>query len=71
MNTTSLADIELQFYEEFFFSKGLEPYPIQEKAFSHIFSGDNILVTVPTGTGKTMMAKAGIYKPLVRSQTTG
>jgi superfamily II DNA/RNA helicase len=63
------ADIELGFYEQFFFSKNLEPYPIQERAFDHIFKGDSVLVTVPTGTGKTLMAKAGIYKALVSGQT--
>ncbi|NJK88251.1 MAG: DEAD/DEAH box helicase [Myxococcales bacterium] len=54
----SEADIELEFYETFFLSRGLEPYPVQEKATEHIFAGDDVLVTVPTGTGKTLMAKA-------------
>jgi hypothetical protein len=64
----SPADIELGFYERFFFSRGLEPYPVQEQAFSHIFAGDSTLVTVPTGTGKTLMAKAAIYKCLALGQ---
>ena len=61
-------EIELDFYETFFFSKELEPYPVQERAFSHIFAGDSVLVTVPTGTGKTMMAKAGLYRALQLGQ---
>src|SRR4051812_19061081 len=65
----SKADIELAFYERFFFSKNLEPYPVQEKAFDKIFLGESVLVTVPTGTGKTMMAKAGIWKALALGQT--
>ncbi len=69
MSTSSIADIELKFYETFFFSKGLEPYRVQEQAFSHIFAGESLLVTVPTGTGKTMMAKAGIFKALSLGQT--
>jgi superfamily II RNA helicase len=64
----SLADIELSFYESFFFAKGLEPYPVQEKAFGHIFAGDSLLVTVPTGTGKTLIAKAAIHKALALGQ---
>jgi hypothetical protein len=64
----SLADIELAFYEAFFFQHGLEPYPVQEKAFGHIFAGDSLLVTVPTGTGKTLMAKAAIHKALALGQ---
>ncbi len=61
-------DIELGFYEQFFFSRELEPYPVQEQAFEHIFAGDSVMVTVPTGTGKTMMAKAGLFKALQSGQ---
>ncbi len=63
------ADIELEYYETFFFEKGLEPYPVQEEATTRIFSGDSVLVTVPTGTGKTLMAKAAMLRAL-RSQKT-
>ena len=68
MTSRSVADIELAFYERFFFSRELEPYPMQEKAFEHIFAGDSVLVTVPTGTGKTLMAKAAIFVALERKQ---
>ncbi len=64
----SAADIELSFYENFFFKHGLEPYPAQETAFAHIFAGESVMVTVPTGTGKTMMAKGAIYKALQQGQ---
>jgi len=67
--TRSIDDIELEFYEKFFFSKGLEPYPVQEQAFEVIFAGYSCLVTVPTGTGKTMMAKAGLHRALELGQT--
>jgi len=63
------GDIELEFYERFFFERGLEPYAVQERAFAAIFAGYNCLVTVPTGTGKTMMAKAAIYRSLAMGQT--
>lgn len=57
-------EVEMAFYEKFFLSKGFEPYPVQEEAFDKIFAGENLLVTVPTGTGKTMIAKAGLMKAL-------
>ena len=41
------ADLELAFYDKFLLSKGLEPYPVQEQAISHIFAGKSVLVTVP------------------------
>ena len=65
----SSSDLQLGFYEQFFFSKNLEPYAIQEQAFDEIFAGKSLLVTVPTGTGKTMMAKSAIYKALQCGQT--
>lgn len=68
MSAPSLADIELAFYERFFFSRDLEPYPVQEQAFEHIFRDHSVLVTVPTGTGKTMMAKGAIYKAVEQGQ---
>jgi hypothetical protein len=67
--TSSAADIELAFYERFLLSRGIEPYPVQEQAFEHIFKGRSVLVTVPTGTGKTLMAKAGLWKALATGQT--
>jgi superfamily II DNA/RNA helicase len=62
-------DLELEFYEKFFFSKDLEPYPVQEEAFEAIFAGESAMVTVPTGTGKTMMAKAAIFRALGLGRT--
>jgi len=64
----SAADLELAFVDRFFWSKGLEPYPVQEEAIRHIVGGKSVLVTVPTGTGKTVMAKAGIYAAFERGQ---
>jgi hypothetical protein len=64
MAAPALAEIQLEFYEQFLIAKNLEPYPVQEQAMDRIFAGESVLVSVPTGTGKTLMAKAGIYKAL-------
>lgn len=63
------ADVELEFYEKFFFEPGLEPYPVQEETISRIFAGEHVLVTVPTGTGKTLMAKAALMRALRAGKT--
>ncbi len=68
MAPPSIDEIELAFYEKFFFDHDLEPYPVQEQALGHIFAGDGVLVTVPTGTGKTLIAKAAMYKALALGQ---
>lgn len=60
------GELELSFYEKFLWSRGLEPYPVQEQALAHIFAGTSVLVTVPTGTGKTLMAKAALHAALGR-----
>jgi hypothetical protein len=65
----SASDLEIAFYERFLWSKGLEPYPVQEAAITQIVAGKSVLVTVPTGTGKTVMAKAGIFAALERGHT--
>ncbi|HJZ88968.1 MAG TPA: DEAD/DEAH box helicase [Polyangia bacterium] len=68
MSQSASADLELAFYEQHLIERGLEPYPVQEQAFSRIFAGESLLCTVPTGTGKTLMAKAGIFAALGRGQ---
>jgi hypothetical protein len=60
------GDLELSFYDKFLWSRGLEPYPVQEQAISAIFANKSVLVTVPTGTGKTLMAKAALHAALER-----
>ena len=60
------GELELSFYEKFLWSRGLEPYPVQEQAISAIFANKSLLVTVPTGTGKTLMAKAALHAALGR-----
>jgi hypothetical protein len=62
------AELELSFYERFLLGKGIEPYPVQEQAIGHIFAGKSVLVTVPTGTGKTLMAKAALHRALGRGE---
>ncbi len=65
---TTNGDLELSFYDKFLFGRGLEPYPVQEQAIGKIFAGESLLVTVPTGTGKTLMAKAALHLAINKNQ---
>lgn len=62
------AELELSFYEKFLLGRGIEPYPVQEQAITKIFAGKSLLVTVPTGTGKTLMAKAALHLAVGRGE---
>jgi hypothetical protein len=64
----SAGDLELAFYEKFLWGRGLEPYPVQEQAIAPIIAGKSVMVTVPTGTGKTLMAKAALFAALAKGQ---
>ncbi len=64
----SAADLELEFYQRFFWDRGLEPYPVQEQAVAAIMAGDSVMVTVPTGTGKTVIAKAALMAALAHGR---
>jgi superfamily II DNA/RNA helicase len=64
----SNAELELSFYEKFLLGRGIEPYPVQELAIDKIFAGKSVLVTVPTGTGKTLMAKAALHLAVGRGE---
>ncbi len=68
MSAPADTEIEVAFFEKFFWAKGLTAYPVQEQAIARIVSGDSVMVTVPTGTGKTMMAKAALYAALQRGR---
>lgn len=68
MASPTTGDLELSFYDKFLWSRGLEPYAVQEQAIGKIIAGDSLLVTVPTGTGKTLMAKAALHAALGRGQ---
>ena len=47
---------------------GLELYPAQEEAILEIFSGHNVVLNTPTGSGKSLVALAVCFKALADNQ---
>ena len=42
-------------------AQGLELYPAQEEAILGLFAGDHIIITTPTGSGKSLVGTASAY----------
>ena len=46
---------------------GLELYPAQEQAILELFTGNNVILSTPTGSGKSLVALALHFLPLARA----
>ena len=51
-------------FVEWTLSDGIELYPHQDEAIVDILSGNNAIVTTPTGSGKTLIAVAAHFASL-------
>src|ERR1700712_2145281 len=50
--------------------QGLSLYPHQEEAAIELFSGNNVVLATPTGSGKSLVAVAAHFAALADRQTT-
>ncbi len=64
MNETTLLDGFLEYLLE----SGIEPYPAQEEAFLELFAGKHVILTTPTGSGKSLVAQALEFKALAEGK---
>jgi replicative superfamily II helicase len=48
----------LDLFLEYVFEKGVELYPAQEEAILELYSGKNVVLNTPTGSGKSLVASA-------------
>jgi superfamily II RNA helicase len=64
----SLCPTELSLLEAF---RGRYPFaldPFQEEAIHHIAAGSSVIVSAPTGAGKTLIAEYAIFRALAQEQ---
>ncbi len=45
-------------------ARGIEPYPAQEEAIVEFYAGNHVVLNTPTGSGKTLVAEAAIFRAL-------
>ncbi len=68
MNQTGKQDAEPDrdsIASEYFEQLKYTPYPVQEEALLAWFTNEQgVLVSAPTGTGKTLIAEAAVYEAL-------
>jgi len=62
------ADSLLFAFLEWADERGLDLYPHQEEAIVSLFSGDNVVLATPTGSGKSLVALAGAFAMLAQGK---
>ncbi|WP_425861382.1 DEAD/DEAH box helicase [Arthrobacter sp. TWP1-1] len=63
---TSSDDDVLDAFLEWTLEKGLELYPAQEEAALELVSGNNVILSTPTGSGKSLVAIAAHFNAMAR-----
>jgi superfamily II RNA helicase len=59
-----LLELFLSYVEEL----GVELYPAQDEAILEVFSGNNVVLNTPTGSGKSLVALAACFKALAEGR---
>lgn len=67
---TSSDDDVLEAFLEWTMDRGLELYPAQEDATIELVSGNNVILSTPTGSGKSMVAIAAHFNAMARGASS-
>lgn len=70
LNFSYDADRALSLFLSCVETSGLTLYPAQEEAILNIFSGQNVILNTPTGSGKSLVATALHFSSLVKKNTS-
>ncbi|WP_235940635.1 DEAD/DEAH box helicase [Paramicrobacterium fandaimingii] len=66
--TSSDPDVVLETFTEWTSGHGIELYPAQEDALLDVVSGNNLILSTPTGTGKSLVAVGAHLLALSRGE---
>jgi superfamily II RNA helicase len=67
--TEATSDAVLGRFLDYVAALGLELYPAQEEAVFEILAGKHLVLTTPTGSGKSLVATAFLWKALCEGRT--
>ena len=67
---TSSDDDVLDAFLEWTMDKGIELYPAQEDAAMELVSGNNVILSTPTGSGKSLVAIAAHFNAMARGASS-
>lgn len=67
---TADPDALYEAFESWAEERGLTLYPHQEEALIEVVSGANVVVSTPTGSGKSMIAAGAHFAALARDEVT-
>ena len=70
MPETPGSDELLDAFLEWSVAAGLELYPHQEEAVLRLLAGENVVLSTPTGSGKSLVALAGAFAMLAQGRRT-
>ncbi|GAB2672388.1 DEAD/DEAH box helicase [Gordonia jinhuaensis] len=62
------ADTVFDRFTDWWSGRGIELYPAQEEALIELVSGDNVILSTPTGSGKSLVASGAIFAALSRGE---
>ena len=62
------ADVAFEAFEEWALERGLPLYPAQSEALIEIVSGNNLVLSTPTGTGKSLVAIGAHFTALAQGK---
>ena len=62
------ADSLYEAFERWVTSRGLELYPAQQEALIELFTGSNVILATPTGSGKSLVATGAHFAALAQGR---